>query len=270
MVVGRSFGAAPFLRKKFCSDENRSEKSTRRFRADVQRVKTARIGARGLSKVGQRTLNASETMTTETHLDKPAPGLDDQLPDEMLPLPFQPWPEAGFRVLPCLRTGALLGGVAGSVSLLVNVIGSVAWPTISPPQLHSHPLQLIQVFLTFPLGDSAFTLDSGPLLALGCLLYLATGILYGVIFELAIAYFLPHAGGGTRFAFFSVLALGVWGVNFYGILSWLQPLLFGGRWIIDLIPWWVAAFTHLVFAWTMALIYPLAERGSAQSLHGVS
>ena len=207
-------------------------------------------------------------MSTKTHLAEPAPSLDDQLPDEMLPLPFQPWPEASFRVLPCLRTGALLGGVAGSVSLLVNVIGSVAWPEINGQV--QHPLRLIQVYLTFPLGESALQLNGGLLLALGCLLYLATGILYGVIFEFAFAYFLPHAGGGTRFACFSILALGVWGVNFYGILSWLQPLLFGGRWIIDLIPWWVAAFTHLAFAWTMALIYPLAGHGSAQALHVAS
>ncbi len=207
-------------------------------------------------------------MTTDTQLAESAPSLDDQLPDEMLPLPLRPWPEAGFRVLPCLKTGAVLGGIAGCVSLLLNVIGSVAWPAIGGQV--QHPLRLIQVYLTFPLGESALQLNGGPLLALGCLLYLATGILYGAIFELAIAYFLPHAGGGTRFAFFSILALGVWGVNFYGLLAWLQPLLFGGRWIMDSIPWWVAASTHLVFAWTLALIYPLAGRGSAQALHVVS
>ena len=32
---------------------------------------------------------------------------------------------------------------------------------------------------------------------------------------------------------------------------------FGGRWIVDLIPWWVAALTHLVFGWTMLLVQPL-------------
>ena len=57
----------------------------------------------------------------------------------------------------------------------------------------------------------------------------------------------------------SLLALGVWLVNFYGILSWLQPLLFGGRWIVEQIPWWVAALTHLVFGWTMLIVYPLGR-----------
>jgi hypothetical protein len=45
-------------------------------------------------------------------------------------------------------------------------------------------------------------------------------------------------------------------VNFYLLLSWLQPLLFGGRWIAQLIPWWVAMITHLVFGWTVAALYP--------------
>jgi hypothetical protein len=100
-------------------------------------------------------------------------------------------------------------------------------------------------------------LDQGTLLALGCLLYLGTGMAYGVVFELVSSYGLPHAGVRSRFALYSMLALILWSVNFYGVLIWLQPLLFGGRWIIELIPWWVAAVTHLVFAWTMALVYPL-------------
>jgi hypothetical protein len=52
----------------------------------------------------------------------------------------------------------------------------------------------------------------------------------------------------------TILALAVWAINFYGVMSWLQPLLFGDRWITDLIPWWVAAVTHLAFGWTVALL----------------
>jgi hypothetical protein len=40
----------------------------------------------------------------------------------------------------------------------------------------------------------------------------------------------------------------------------------GGRWIIDLTPWWVAMLTHLVFGWTMALIYPLAAMGMNEAV----
>jgi hypothetical protein len=98
-------------------------------------------------------------------------------------------------------------------------------------------------------------LNSGLLLACGCLLYLITGILYGAIFEIMLSYLLPHANSWVRLMTCTILALCVWAINFYAVLSWLQPLLLGGRWILDLIPWWVAAATHLIFGWTIALLY---------------
>jgi hypothetical protein len=113
------------------------------------------------------------------------------------------------------------------------------------------------------LGQRALQLEGGAVLMSGCLLYLGTGMLYGMLFELASSYFLPRAGVGARLVFYSILALAVWFVNFYGVLTWLQPLLLGGRWIVDLIPWWVGAATHLVFGWTMALVYPFAARTTA-------
>ena len=33
--------------------------------------------------------------------------------------------------------------------------------------------------------------------------------------------------------------------------------MFGGNWIVDTVPVWVGALTHLVYGWTMALVYPL-------------
>jgi hypothetical protein len=152
----------------------------------------------------------------------------------------------------------LLGGIAGCTSLLLNVIGSVVWPAITgEPQ---HPLRLIQVYLTFPLGESALQLHSGTVLALGCLLYLGTGMLYGMLFELFISYFLPFAGTWGRISVCSLMAIIVWAVNYYAILLWLQPKLFGGTWIVDMIPPWVAVLTHLAFGWTMVLLYPLGEK----------
>lgn len=196
-------------------------------------------------------------MATKAETSKPVADVGGQLPDEMLPTPFHPWPEAGFRPLRRPQVGAILGGLAGCVSLLLNVIGSVAWPAIGG-EVH-HPLRLIQVFLTFPLGESALDLNSGALLALGCILYLATEMLYGMLLEFTISYLLPHAGAFARLLFFTVSALALWAVIFYGLISWLQPLLFHGRWILEWIPWWVAALTHLAFGVMMALIYPLGN-----------
>jgi hypothetical protein len=179
---------------------------------------------------------------------------------ESILMPSHSWQEPSYNAVRYAMAGLWLGGIAGCTSLLMNVIGSVLWPAISnEPQ---HPLRIIQVYLTFPLGQSALELNSGVLLALGCLLYLCTGMLYGMLFELAISYYVPRAGLKARLAVCSALAILVWMINFYGLLSWLQPLLFGGRWIIELIPPWVGALTHLVFGWTMALIYPLGEYDS--------
>jgi len=179
-------------------------------------------------------------------------------------LPTQTWQEPRYNAGRYAKSGLWLGGIAGCTSLVLNVIGSTLWPAMSGEL--QHPLRIIQVYLTFPLGESALQLNSGVLLSLGCLLYLGTGMLYGMLFELAISYFLPRAGVGMRLVSCSILAILIWSLNFFGLLIWVQPLLFGGRWIIDLIPWWVAALTHLVFGWTMALIYPLGTYQSEKSI----
>lgn len=161
----------------------------------------------------------------------------------------RPWQATGYYAAYYATTGFMLGGVGAFASLFFNVVGSLV--------VGQHPLRLIQVYLTFPLGEEALRLEGGLALAIGCCLYIATGMLYGIVFQLVLARWAPRAGFGARLAWASGLALLIWVVNFYGILSWLQPLVFGGRWILSEIPFWVAAATHLVFGWTMALAYPL-------------
>jgi uncharacterized membrane protein (DUF485 family) len=84
-------------------------------------------------------------------------------------------------------------------------------------------------------------------------------MLLGVLFQVVLSRFADRAILMKRMAIASALALFVWVVNFYLLLSWIQPLLFGGNWIVDpnYLPPWVAALTHLVFGWTMAAIYPI-------------
>jgi hypothetical protein len=210
-------------------------------------------------------MNAKLKAVGGTPVGESRENLGDELPDRMLPLPIGPWPETGYEVWPNVRIGALLGGIAGCTSLLVNIIASVLWPAISGQG--QHPLRLIQVYLTFPFGESALHLNSGTLLALGCLLYLVTGVVYGMLFEVVISYLLPRSTALARLMACTILALCVWAINFYAILIWLQPLLFGGRWIIDLVPWWVAAATHLVFGWTIALLYAVRPYNRGRSVN---
>jgi hypothetical protein len=179
---------------------------------------------------------------------------------DIILIPPQTWQDPGYSAFHYAKVGLLLGILGGCTSLVLNVIGSVFWSAASGAA--QHPLRLIQVYLTFPLGESALTLNGGVALALGCVLYLATGMLYGMLFTVMISYFVPYAGLWARLLICSILALFIWGVNFYLLLTWLQPLLVGGSWIADLIPWWVAALTHLIFGWTVAVLYPLGTTPS--------
>ena len=121
------------------------------------------------------------------------------------------------------------------------------------------PRYIIQVYLTFPLGEQALSenFDKPLALAIGCCLYIGTGMLLGIPVHLVLTRFAHNASLPLRLVFATAIGLAIWVINFYGILSWLQPALFQGSWIIDLVPWYVGAMTHLVFAWTMAVVYPL-------------
>jgi len=153
-------------------------------------------------------------------------------------------------------TGFFLGMIAAVTSLLFNVVGAVL--------VGLHPLQLIRVYLTFGLGERALQLqlkdgDSGLMLIIGCCLYLATGMVLGIPFQVVLSRLADRAPVAKRLFIASLLAIAIWIVNYYVLLSWIQPLLFGGNWIVTQIPPWVAVLTHLVFGWTMVLLYPLGR-----------
>ncbi|HET6425178.1 MAG TPA: hypothetical protein VFG20_15935 [Planctomycetaceae bacterium] len=173
------------------------------------------------------------------------------------------WPPQGFYLDYYANSGFMLGMFGAMVSLLVNVIGA--------PIAGKSPLELIRVYLTFPLGAKALELASqqidvyaigdGVILAVGCCLYLATGMLLGVPFYVALVRLTEGKSMGVRLVVATGLSLLLWAINFYGILSWLQPALIGGNWITDpaVLPTWVAVTTHLVFGWTLAVLYPLGR-----------
>jgi hypothetical protein len=175
------------------------------------------------------------------------------------------WRATGYYWTYDAAAGFLMGSIAAIVSLLFNVAGA--------PLAGKSPLELIRVYLTFPLGERALQLTQGQaayavsdrvILAFGCCLYLFTGMLLGIPIFMAITRFAKDGGLVQRLVVASVAALLIWGAMFYGILSWLQPLLVEGdpgNWITNTayLPWWVAAATHLVFGWTIALLYPLGK-----------
>src|SRR5436190_17478877 len=162
----------------------------------------------------------------------------------------------GYYLTYYATTGFFLGMIGAAVSLVFNIVGAFL--------VGLHPLQLIRVYLTFGMGERALALqvnggDGGLTLIIGCCLYIATGMLLGVLFQVVLSRLADDATLGKRLLIASLLGLAIWIVNYYLLLSWIQPVLFGGNWILSQIPVSVAILTHLVFAWTMALIYPLGK-----------
>lgn len=155
------------------------------------------------------------------------------------------WPPTDFYLLWHVVVGMMLGTGAALVSLLANMLGA--------PLFGRDSLQLIRVYLTFPMGAEALQAEQGLLLFVGCALYLATGAMLGILFHLFWMARLRQATMGHRLLVATLAGLGLWIFNFYLLLSWLQPLLLDGNWIVEMVPWWVGALTHLAFTWTLAV-----------------
>ena len=173
------------------------------------------------------------------------------------------WPPSEHYFAYNVTTGAILGMFGAIASLLLNLVGALV---VAPPApLERHPFNLIRVYLTFPLGESALSVDAGVSLLIGTMLYIGTGMLLGIPIHLLQSRFFPRASLGKRFVIVSIFCILIWVINFYAILAWLQPLLFGGNWIVELIPVPVAVLTHLVFGWTMVLLYPIGVFESSRA-----
>ena len=169
--------------------------------------------------------------------------IEDRLAEESV---REGWLPGKYYATYHLLAGMVLGFFGATASLLFNVVGSL--------MIGQYPLQLVRVYLTFPLGARALEIESGAVIALGCCLYLGTGAAFGSVFHWILSRFFAGRDPWTKFFTASAMGLVLWIVNFYGFLSWAQPVLFGGQWIVSLVPFWVGALTHLVFAWTIVLL----------------
>ena len=196
--------------------------------------------------------NTKETELAE--LRKRVSDLESQIARDREYAPFRP---TGYYTAYYATTGFMLGIFGAMSSLLLNVVGSVL--TGRPP------LEIIRIYLTFPLGDRVFELppeQNGLMIAIGCCLYLGTGMLLGIPMYLALTRWGADKSLFTKLVIATFVSLAIWVINFYGLLSWLQPAVIDmseENLIINKIPPWVAIATHLVFGWTMALVYPLGD-----------
>lgn len=155
------------------------------------------------------------------------------------------WPPDGFYLLWHVVIGMMLGALGSVVSLIANVAGA--------PLFGRRPLELIRVYLTFPMGGRALEVEEAAVLTIGCVLYLLTGAVFGIFLHLVWTIYFAEASKAKKFLIATAMGIGLWILNFYLILSWLQPALLGDNWIVRLIPPWVGALTHLAYIWTMVL-----------------
>lgn len=175
----------------------------------------------------------------------------EQLEAELAqPQPANDWRRGDNYLTYYATTGFFLGMFGAMASLLFNVVGSLA--------VNQDPLKIVKIYLTFGLGSKAIEpgFDDQMAVAMGCCLYIATGMALGVPFQVLLSRYAKDSSLFTRLIWASGLGLLLWVVMYYGILSWLQPILFGDSYIVKLVPPHIGALTHLVFGWTMAVVFP--------------
>ncbi len=163
--------------------------------------------------------------------------------------PEKSWYRSGFYTSYYVIAGLILGALAAWVSLGFNVLG--AWISFGDP------FRLLRVYATF-FGGAAI-LDGkqdGIAILLALILHSATGAVVGAPIHVVFSRFVAGMTLQKRVLAGIVLGLVMWMINFYGILSWLQPMVSGGRQIIEQIPMWVAALTHISFTLTMLMLQP--------------
>ena len=147
-----------------------------------------------------------------------------------------------------------VGSVAGFLGAITCLICNIAGALV----LGVEPLRLLRIYATILEGRRALDLSQANFFIAAFAVHIVTGILFGTIFALCARKFCTGlqrytlAGAGYGIA--------IWLVNFYGILSWLQPLLHGSAFILTEIPIAVAGLTHVSYGLTVALVTYVLQR----------
>ena len=147
-----------------------------------------------------------------------------------------------------------VGSVAGFLGAITCLICNIAGALV----LGVEPLRLLRVYATILEGRRALELSSANFFGAAFVVHIVTGLLFGTIFALGARRF---CGGLQGYILAGIgYGIAIWLVNFYGILSWLQPLLNGSALIVTEIPIAVAVLTHVNYGLTVALVTYVLQR----------
>lgn len=162
-----------------------------------------------------------------------------------------PWPPPGFYFTFYAVVGGILGILGSLASFLFNVFGSLV--------VNQEPYRILRVYGTVFLGRDALTTDNLNFFMLVAVVHFSVGALAGAVFHVGLNRFFPGASGIKQVGLGAAYGLVMWIVNFYFILLWLEPALVGHAYVLELMPFWVAALTHVVYGVTLGLLQPLGR-----------
>ncbi|MBI1814795.1 MAG: hypothetical protein HYR72_07445 [Deltaproteobacteria bacterium] len=160
------------------------------------------------------------------------------------------WPPTGFYLTFYLVAGTTLGIVGSVTSFAFHVIGSL--------MVNQDPLLFLRVYGTAFLGAKALTTEDLNFFMLVAVAHFSVGAAAGAVFQVFISRYFPSSYL-QQIALGALYGLLMWVVNFYFVLSWLQPRLVGEPYVLNLMPVWIAALTHLIYGLTLGVLQPLAR-----------
>jgi hypothetical protein len=170
-----------------------------------------------------------------------------------LPAPVSPtrtWPPTGFYLTFYIVAGTTIGILGSVTSFLFHVVGSLL--------VKQDPLLFLRVYGTVFLGAKALTTDDLNFFMLVAVVHFSVGASAGAVFQVFVSRFGPHRWA-LQIVVGALYGLLMWIVNFYVVIAWLQPRLVGQAYVLELMPAWVAAITHLIYGLTLGVLQPLGR-----------
>jgi hypothetical protein len=160
------------------------------------------------------------------------------------------WPPRGFYLTYYVVAGLLLGILGSITSFAFHIVGSLL--------VNQDPLYVLRVWGTVFLGARALTTTDLNFFMLVAVVHFSIGAVGGAVFHVLVSRYVPDRPA-LQIACGAAYGLAMWIVNFYFILVWLQPRLVGEAYVLQLMPPWIAALTHLVYGLTLGVLVPLGR-----------
>ena len=160
------------------------------------------------------------------------------------------WPPVGFYLTFYIVAGTTIGILGSLTSFAFHVIGSLLF--------QQDPLLFLRVYGTVFLGKAALTPDDLNFFMLVAVVHFSVGASAGAVYQVLVSRFLPE-NWPLQIALGAAYGLLMWIVNFFFVIAWLQPRLVGEAYVLQQMPAWIAALTHVIYGLTLGLLQPLAR-----------